>query len=1085
MKKIEEIQEIAKACLQDGNRIELKVLGLALIQNLLSQNPMLQIPFEIFQAAIDFSHFSANRAVQLADRHILNNMKEPPWMSNINELVNRVTPSQQQQLTKISMHIPPQELAKEMIVLFKELLEFTMQGGITSSGVNLPEHFKKWLGILKKSYLLMLYPDLSEENLRIGFTQCPDILHYIVVSWINKLISIPEIFIDSFSNEGNRKYLLRVLEKSFIWLNSDDNLSRKCTVISLKIFKNWLIAGGQILKDISNENFHLMIVEHLALIFDYKNDITKKRIDICIEAISLFDKHQTSSKSKTRILKNLLSISDILNNQEKIKDIIEPFSFFVIKVLRETYETSSKDFICFSKYLHGWADNFFSIIHEWKKTILELSSLYTPEDFSDRNKISSLLEFFKILGNPLELSEESQGEWAMSLHEAISNLLEMGISRVLLIKYFLQDLSVLILGGNEVTQNICMNSACILFTKGSLTSPSQLHIQHLFYLLSISIKKKHLEITILKHCARLLDYNGMHVLIKPLINIAKESRSPGIQVILRILSLPNYYGATELLSLDSSKSDYLSLKREIFQFFVESLSNGISQQALDGLAVFLTEEIVSGCNEYIEKGLDLILTECMNIHNNTEIPGLKALSVLVPLLPQFHQKIMDVLVRKVFEPARFDREQLMINILNFTMCVLMNFKTNLNEETMKVLFQRVAKFSSDKNIEPKLRAYMDVFLSFIGFFYLNFPLKGGSVEIIDSNFQSSILDTEGEHFTLNGNMIITLLHDKFMIRNEFGKYLWNCMSFQIFDSYNYSEEREQLLKILSSSRLSLVSQPSPAPLEENPTLELLIDFIKDNYETSYESQAPDCPEITKKIESIEKLEASSVFEEHQVDEKKFEQVKNLSKIFIANIGLLDRLEPLLPGEKLSRSLNILDAIKPREQVKIAVLYVNPGQDDEKEILANNCCSEGFKEFLNKLGRLVELESYLGNMGSLDPKGSSGRHSIVYSDWEFDVMFHVPVLMPTDINNDQQLLKKKHVGNDNVVIIWSENWKDYRQETLLTHFNFVNIVIYPLEKLMYRIQIFNKAGVEFGPLKDGMVVSWKILPYLSEDYCYKC
>ena len=39
------------------------------------------------------------------------------------------------------------------------------------------------------------------------------------------------------------------------------------------------------------------------------------------------------------------------------------------------------------------------------------------------------------------------------------------------------------------------------------------------------------------------------------------------------------------------------------------------------------------------------------------------------------------------------------------------------------------------------------------------------------------------------------------------------------------------------------------------------------------------------------------------------------------------------------------------------------------------------------------------------------------------------------------------------------------------------MIYPLEKQLFRIQILSKIPVEFGPLKDGMVVSWKVLPYL--------
>lgn len=78
-------------------------------------------------------------------------------------------------------------------------------------------------------------------------------------------------------------------------------------------------------------------------------------------------------------------------------------------------------------------------------------------------------------------------------------------------------------------------------------------------------------------------------------------------------------------------------------------------------------------------------------------------------------------------------------------------------------------------------------------------------------------------------------------------------------------------------------------------------------------------------------------------------------------------------------------------------------------------------------------------------------------------------MPTIESDDQQVLKKRHVGNDIVHIVWSDHWRDYRHETMLTHFNFIVIVIYPLAQKLFRIQILKKVQVDTGPLQDGMVI----------------
>jgi len=54
---------------------------------------------------------------------------------------------------------------------------------------------------------------------------------------------------------------------------------------------------------------------------------------------------------------------------------------------------------------------------------------------------------------------------------------------------------------------------------------------------------------------------------------------------------------------------------------------------------------------------------------------------------------------------------------------------------------------------------------------------------------------------------------------------------------------------------------------------------------------------------------------------------------------------------------------------------------------------------------------------------------------------------------------KHLGNDEVHIIWSEHSRDYHRGILQTAFGDVLIVIYPLhDASLYRIQIIRRPEV---------------------------
>lgn len=53
---------------------------------------------------------------------------------------------------------------------------------------------------------------------------------------------------------------------------------------------------------------------------------------------------------------------------------------------------------------------------------------------------------------------------------------------------------------------------------------------------------------------------------------------------------------------------------------------------------------------------------------------------------------------------------------------------------------------------------------------------------------------------------------------------------------------------------------------------------------------------------------------------------------------------------------------------------------------------------------------------------------------------------------------KHLGNDEVHIIWSEHKRDYRHGIIPTEFGDVLIIIYPLENGLFRIQIKRRPEV---------------------------
>ena len=270
--------------------------------------------------------------------------------------------------------------------------------------------------------------------------------------------------------------------------------------------------------------------------------------------------------------------------------------------------------------------------------------------------------------------------------------------------------------------------------------------------------------------------------------------------------------------------------------------------------------------------------------------------------------------------------------------------------------------------------------------------------------------------------------------------------------------------------------------------------------------------------------------DEQIDPERLEQLRidneteleractawGISCSFLASRSVCDMLDMLSfksrkqvftlnKTERLLRELKNLDKRDSRETHKVAVIYIARGQEDKISILSQKQASLDFEQFLGSLGWEVPLDNHPGFKGGIS-YGSCGKSAPYYSTASYEVMFHVttrfPTYDPNDVNTvttnilneneeirvtegnikESRTMKLRHVGNDEIHIVWSEHWREYRKGTIPTEFGDVVIVIYPTKyEGLYRIQIIKKKEIpDFGPLYDGALVERSVLGELVRE-----
>jgi hypothetical protein len=169
--------------------------------------------------------------------------------------------------------------------------------------------------------------------------------------------------------------------------------------------------------------------------------------------------------------------------------------------------------------------------------------------------------------------------------------------------------------------------------------------------------------------------------------------------------------------------------------------------------------------------------------------------------------------------------------------------------------------------------------------------------------------------------------------------------------------------------------------------------------------------------------------------------------------------------------------------KFGVLYCRARQRFEEDMYRNSCASSDFEEFLSLLGDKVSLRNYTGWNAGLDIDGDrDGTHSICTSfspkekEWSeteenIEVMFHVSTMLGFQEGDMQQTNRKKHIGNDVVVIIYTECAKPFSPIFISSKYNHVFLVVKKAQKeskikgkTVYKVDITYRDGIRsFNPM----------------------
>ncbi|RUS89085.1 hypothetical protein EGW08_003148, partial [Elysia chlorotica] len=170
-------------------------------------------------------------------------------------------------------------------------------------------------------------------------------------------------------------------------------------------------------------------------------------------------------------------------------------------------------------------------------------------------------------------------------------------------------------------------------------------------------------------------------------------------------------------------------------------------------------------------------------------------------------------------------------------------------------------------------------------------------------------------------------------------------------------------------------------------------------------------------------------------------IKDVLELVVPEVGLTC-LRQAVAGHKTCEQLLRLDEQGISNTYKVGIMYCKANQSSEEEMYNNEVGGPALEEFLNLISQRVRLKGFEKYRAGLDTKtDTTGEYSCYTTFNNNEIMFHVSTMLPFSRNNRQQLLRKRHIGNDIVTIVFQEPGAlPFTPQTVRSQFQHVFIII---------------------------------------------
>ncbi|KAJ6226170.1 gtpase-activating rap/ran-gap domain-like protein [Anaeramoeba flamelloides] len=161
-------------------------------------------------------------------------------------------------------------------------------------------------------------------------------------------------------------------------------------------------------------------------------------------------------------------------------------------------------------------------------------------------------------------------------------------------------------------------------------------------------------------------------------------------------------------------------------------------------------------------------------------------------------------------------------------------------------------------------------------------------------------------------------------------------------------------------------------------------------------------------------------------------------------------------ENEEKELLQMENLEIPRNYKFGVLYIKDQQKTQEEYITNVETSKEFQDFLDILGEPITLLGWKKYRGGLDVKHNASGETSIYTEWnDFSIMFHVLTILPYNEKDSQQVTRKKHIGNDVVVIVFIDGNTTFVPSSFKSKQNHIFIAVKPLkddEIIKYQLEV---------------------------------